>query len=159
MSLHVYLRKEDIPNGMPYVILNDAWFNENVRVENDTITERLLFQIDGARYADVGHFYPKIDPEGKVRFDYLSTGCKTALNVYNASDVCFDVRECGENAIAEILHLDHGNIYWGDWFVSYAGDNDEVDVIVDNMRFRQAHPLINYIIKEWADPEDYEVVE
>ena len=42
---------------------------------------------------------------------FLSTGCKTVLNVIMFPETIFSVAECGENALREILKLKEGNIY------------------------------------------------
>ena len=91
------------------VTMNDEWFNlkyRNIKVD-DTI-RNLIESIDECKY--VGNF----SIEGKfsgtnIDMMYLSTGCKTAINCYYWPDRIFDLSECGENAIEEILKLPHGN--------------------------------------------------
>lgn len=42
---------------------------------------------------------------------FLSTGCKTALNVLYHPDVCFSLIECGSNAVGAICSLRCGNVF------------------------------------------------
>lgn len=90
---------------------NDEWFNFKFLVSGLTTDDRVkevMKAIDGAE--------PKSDrlmdtPLDKgVLISYLSTGCKTALNIYNSPDTCFDACECGNNALLEILKLPKGKV-------------------------------------------------
>jgi hypothetical protein len=42
----------------------------------------------------------------------LSTGTKTLLNILGHPDICFNVCECGNNALCLLPLIQNGNIYW-----------------------------------------------
>ena len=125
------------------VTMNDAWFNlkyRNIKVD-DTI-RNLIESIDECKY--VGNF----SIEGKfsgtnIDMMYLSTGCKTAINCYCWPDRIFDLSECGENAIEEILKLSRGKGLFK-YEVSIPYSDREITLVEGNK-----HKIIT-----WRDLDD-----
>ena len=101
-----YITQEDKDK---IVEMGDSWFNLKHReIEFDRVVVNLIKNIDGCKY--VGNYSIKSKFTGMdVDVMYLSSGCKTAINCYCWPDRIFDLSECGENAIEEILKLPHGN--------------------------------------------------
>lgn len=159
MSLKIYQNREEIPEGIRVVDVNDSWFNQYTKLRDIEKVKQILWSVDEARRADDTHFYPKIDPDGKIPKMFLSTGCKTALNVLSQPDICFNVIECGDNALTEILRLQNGCVLWEIVSVAYLCDDESVDVIIEDMHFTEASSAIEYLYKGWVYPEEYEVVE
>ena len=90
---------------------NDAWFDANFRqskIVMDAVVKRIIMQIDGSKVVDNRTIITRF---GEARtLDYLSTGCKTAINVYMFPDICFNAIECSSNSLQEILRLNRGYV-------------------------------------------------
>ena len=119
---------------------NDIFFDLNLGdIVVDENIKKIMFEIDGARYAGNNHFYSKYG-DVILSLDSLSTGCKTAINVYTFSNKIFYVGECGDNALAIICMLGKGNIYTNKFFNTLPFNNSMrvicssrgVDCVVNN---------------------------
>ena len=159
MSLRIYQNRDDVPKDIRIVHLNDSWFNQYTKLTDTEATRRIMWTVDEAIWGDNTHFHSKIDPEGKIPKMFLSTGCNTALNVLSHPETCFNVIECGDNALTEILQLRDGCVLWEVVSIAYLSDIQEVDVIIEDMHFTNASSAIEYLYKGWVYPENYEVVE
>ena len=110
---------------------NDAFFMFNINnIVFDDIVKYLMKVIDGVEYAGNNCFYSKYGGVA-LHVSELSTGCKTAINVYSCPDKIFDIGECGNNALAAICNLKRGNIYT-DEFVNTDTFNNTVRVVCKN---------------------------
>lgn len=108
--LRIYKNKKDIPEDMPYVELNDLFFNQQTVMQLDENATNVIKQIDGAEL--IGKFKIKSKFNGSVvDIDCLSTGCKTVLNVLYYPDMVFCLKECGDNALEYIYDLEQGAVY------------------------------------------------
>ena len=96
----------------------------------DNSVKYLMKVIDGVEYAGNNCFYSKYGGVA-LHVSELSTGCKTAINVYSCPDKIFDIGECGNNALAAICNLKRGNIYT-DEFVNTDTFNNTVRVVCKN---------------------------
>ena len=89
---------------------NDLFFSElrftSAFDYKDPIISHLIKEIDNGIPKDKNNF--KAKNGDNISYDYLSTGCKTAINIYCNPDKWFDTVECGNNAILEILKLPKG---------------------------------------------------
>lgn len=101
---------------------NDAWFDLNWYTYTDeAVFKEIIRAIDGVEYLGNGQIVMKFGPKPvqkqgittvpTVGVQKLSTGCKTALNVYFCPDKIFTIAECGANAVELILAGSQGNIY------------------------------------------------
>ena len=125
--LTIYGNSEDTPKDMWLELNNDSWFiNQFVLSEariDDKVME-LMLKIDNAT---VTHPYIMNTPFGEgISMQYLSTGCKTAINIHTFTKKCFSAIECGSNAIIEILRLDRGNTILP--FIPVIEDDFGVDI-------------------------------
>ena len=106
----VYKKKEDIPKNSKLVELNDIYFNRNTSQKLDSQAKKIINEIDGATLCEKYKIVSKFQKE-VLNIDRLSTGCKTALNIYYNPEIVFSIKECGDNAIDVIYDLQQGKIY------------------------------------------------
>lgn len=100
------------------VMYNDAFFDlalDNIKF--DTHAQVIMKEIDGVKYSGGNRFYSKFNKETQVSVTELSTGCKTALNIYLFPNRIFYVGECGSNALDIILGMKNGSIFVTDFFI------------------------------------------
>lgn len=77
MSLKVITDKKDINRVVDY---NDIYFNK-IRLENNSITTKIMEEIDKAHYSSESTFIGRDKSLGALNKNLLSTGCKTLLNI------------------------------------------------------------------------------
>lgn len=106
----IYKSKADIPNGIELVELNDLFFNQNIIERLDMRAEGIIKKIDGALLREDYRIISGINGE-LLNIDKLSTGCKTALNIYYFPEKVFSLKECGDNALDEIYAYQEGQVY------------------------------------------------
>lgn len=147
MSLHVYLRKRDIPNSLRYVACNDSYFAATSLTHN-ALTNKILSTVDEARYASAGTFYSR--DNRLLPKEYLSTGTKTLLNILQHPRHCFDVCECGNNALNMLPSFTTGNIYWRIPVTLYTGPA-KCDIICNRRRFTDFYEFLSYAINEGSE--------
>ena len=93
----------------PVIINNDIFFNRTTVEVLDSKAAEIIMKIDGAEMIDKYTIQSKFDGN-TLNIDKLSTGCKTALNIFYNPNNVFDIRECGDNALDLIYTLPSGNI-------------------------------------------------
>lgn len=91
---------------------NDRYFHDQFmkpssKREIDDKMKELMLEIDGSTY--IGSQAIKTRYGAIKDLDFLSTGCKTAINVYSSPDKVIDTLECGGNAAVEIMKLNKGS--------------------------------------------------
>lgn len=106
----IYKNKNDIPQGMEYIELNDIFFNQHTAQKLDDNARKIIESIDGAKLLGKYRIESKFNRVA-LDIDCLSTGCKTVLNVLYYPDKVFCMKECGENALEILYALDSGNVY------------------------------------------------
>lgn len=106
----IYKNKADIPMGMELVELNDLFFNQNIIERLDMSAENIIRRIDGAKFREDYRITSGINDE-LLNIDKLSTGCKTALNIYYFPEKVFSIKECGDNVLDEIYAYQFGQVY------------------------------------------------
>ena len=89
---------------MNIITQNDVYFNGAVELTGSKLEAVILHHIDRARYCSSRSFYGISSDTVPVDKNQLSTGTKTLLNVLSSPALCFDLRECGDNAL-ELLPL------------------------------------------------------
>lgn len=106
----IYKNKNDIPQEMEYIELNDIYFNQNTARELDDRAKKIINIIDQAELISKYKIRSKFN-DIVLDIDKLSAGCKTVLNVlYNPNKV-FCLKECGDNALVVLYSLKTGNVY------------------------------------------------
>lgn len=147
MALNIYIDKKDIPKKSKIIKFNDIQFEydlDNMIV--DKTIEKLMYDIDGSVYIPDGNGSMRTRYGDLLKLNYLSTGCKTAINVYNHPDKIVDCIECGNNAFEYILSLKNGNVF-GYGVAAVNGDkNIDVNVIYNEKitKFNKLSDLINF---------------
>lgn len=106
----IFKDKNDIPQNMEYVELNDIYFNQNTSAKLDDKAEKIIEIIDGAKLIGKYKIRSKFD-DVILDTDKLSAGCKTVLNVVYNPDKVFCLKECGNNALEVLYGLRSGNVY------------------------------------------------
>ena len=106
----IFKDKQDIPENMEYVELNDLFFVQNTASEIDQQAEKIIDCIDGAKliskYKIRSGFH-----DVALDIDKLSSGCKTLLNVLYYPDRVFCLKECGDNALELLYGFEKGYVY------------------------------------------------
>lgn len=82
----IFRDKQDIPQNMEYIELNDLFFVQNNKIRSS--------------FHDVA-----------LDIDKLSAGCKTLLNVLYYPDRVFCLKECGDNALELLYGFEKGYVY------------------------------------------------
>lgn len=105
----IFKNRKDIPFEL--IEFNDLFFNTvtspNMKMEP---AKKIIAGIDGTEL--VGRFQIKSKFNGEfLNVDRLSTGCKTALNVYFNPKKVFSIKECGDNALEMIYGFETGMVY------------------------------------------------
>ena len=106
----IFKNKLDIPNDMEYIELNDLFFNQNTSVLIDKRAEKFIETIDDAKLIGKYKILSRFD-DVAIDIDRLSSGCKTVLNVLYYPDKVFCLKECGNNALEILYHLEKGYVY------------------------------------------------
>lgn len=106
----IYKNKAYIPKDVELVEWNDLFFNQNIIERLDMRAEDIISKIDGAVLREDYRIISGINGE-LLNIDKLSTGCKTALNIYYFPEKVFSLKECGDNALDEIYAYQTGQVY------------------------------------------------
>lgn len=131
--LNIFLVKK--PDGL--IDFNDGWFDiyaDSVNF-NDRIVQKVMKDIDNVEYAGDLMFFSKFKKGLAVSVSELSTGCKTAINVYSFPDKIFNLAECGNNALETIFNLRRGNGYI-DYYVHPKNINNTVNLILGDKQIK-----------------------
>lgn len=111
--LNIYLKTE--PDHLSVCYYNDFWFDRKFNEGNIKISQQhidIIRKIDNVQYDErAGRIKSKFIPDCYIDITELSSGCKTALNVFSFPEHCFYIGECGKNALQEIFNFSKGNIY------------------------------------------------
>lgn len=106
----VFKDKQDIPQNMEYIELNDLFFVQNTAAVLDKQAEGIIRCVDGAEL--ISKYKISSGFNGVVLdIDKLSAGCKTLLNVLYYADRVFCLKECGNNALELLYGFERGYVY------------------------------------------------
>ena len=144
MCLRIYTDKKEIPPNIKFVDYNDMFFNGGI-LQSDKISKLVMQKIDGAEYGTENTFIGRDKSLGKLNKEHLSTGCKTLLNIVANPDKCFDVIECGPNALQLLPLIKDGNIYWNVPVLHYVG-NADCDIRIHDKHFTDFREFLGYIM-------------
>lgn len=106
----IFKDKQDIPQNMEYIELNDLFFVQNTVSVIDKQAEEIIESIDGAELISKYKISSSFNNVA-LDIDKLSAGCKTLLNVLYFPDKVFCLKECGENALALLYGFEKGYVY------------------------------------------------
>lgn len=145
MSLNVYTREEDIPNGMILISDNDSYFSGETLLSGSDFCKIVLKNVDKAEYVSEFCFIGRTKELGNLNKDWLSTGTKTLLNIESSPDLCFNVIECGYNAISLLPLLKRGNILMPKQLYLYDGKYKDCDIICNNVQYSVFFNFLSYL--------------
>ncbi len=121
----IFKDKKDIPADMEYVELNDIFFNQNTVSLMDDRANAIISKIDESEL--IGKYKIKSKFNGvMLDVDRLSTGCKTVLNIMYSPQKVFCLKECGDNALEVLYHLESGAVYSDYAIISFDMDTVRV---------------------------------
>lgn len=106
----IYKNKSDIPKDTELIELNDIFFNQNIIEKLDMTAQDIIGKIDGAILREDFKITSGINGE-LLNIDKLSSGCKTALNIFYFPEKVFSLKECGDNALDVIYLFESGQVY------------------------------------------------
>ncbi len=144
----IFKNKKDIPVDAEYVELNDVFFNQNTVSRMDGRANIIIQKIDESELIGKYKITSKFNGV-MLDVDRLSTGCKTVLNVLYFPEKVFCLKECGDNALEVLYHLEAGAVYSDyaiipfDMEVVKVSDADGVKIISDYEE-----------LKEWWNREE-----
>lgn len=90
----IFKNKQDIPQNMEYIELNDLYFVQNTVSKIDERADKIIECIDGARLVSKYKISSGFN-DVVLDIDKLSSGCKTVLNVFYYPEKVFCLKECG----------------------------------------------------------------
>lgn len=113
--LQVYASKLSIKPDDKFILSSDLFFEllltqRKLRVDQQVAA--IMKSIDGATPVNskAGPYTFISRDNVYLDFRYLSTGCKTVINVYSCPKTLFYAIECGNNAHLELLKLPRGKV-------------------------------------------------
>lgn len=106
----IFKNKDDVPQDMEYIELNDLYFNQNTTLALDEKAEKIIEVIDGAKLISKFKISSNFN-DTVLDVDKLSTSCKTVLNVLYNPDKVFCIKECGYSGLEILYGLEEGNVY------------------------------------------------
>lgn len=106
----IFKNKQDIPENMEYIELNDIFFNQNTVAKLDEEAGSIIEKIDGSKFISRYKIQSRFD-NAILNIDKLSSGCKTVLNVLYYPDKVFCLKECGNNALEILYGFENGYVY------------------------------------------------
>ena len=127
-------RKEELAReaGKTIILINDLFFDTDTVLKNTDFTNIVLNTIDEASYHSPFTFIGRTKELGALNKNMLSTGTKTLLNIEGHPEKCFNVCECGNNALSLLPLLKNGCIFWENPAVAYDGAK-ECDILLDGV--------------------------
>lgn len=143
----IFKDKQDIPEDMEYVELNDLFFNQNTVTKIDEHAEKVMETIDDARLIGKYRIKSRFD-DIAIDIDRLSAGCKTVLNVLYYPDKVFCLKECGNNALEVLYGLEQGYVCSEYPLIPFEMDSVVVQTKTDKKVISDYEEL-----KEWWDNE------
>ena len=136
--LNVYVKREDIGNGVEIIDSNDILFNYDLynNMNVSPLIRNIMKSIDGAKYLQGMDMRSKF---GNITsMENLSTGCKTVINIVNHPEAIINCIECGDNVLHKILrHLKMGNVL-------FEIIPSNADMLIDvNIITKQGNQVVN----------------
>ena len=146
--IKIFKDKQDIPQDMEYVELNDLFFNQNTVSLIDERAKKIIEIIDDAKL--IGKYKISSRFNGvALDIDRLSAGCKTVLNVLFYPDKVFCLKECGNNALEFLYGLEKGAVCSEYALIPFDMDSVEVQTTAGKRVISDYEEL-----KEWWENEE-----
>lgn len=148
MPLTIYREKQ----GLDIIDSSDNYFINTI-LRDDEFTHKVLRFIDQARRVDDVRFEGRSSSFGPLDKSHLSTGTKTILNIAQHPDKCFNVVECGDNALNMLRYLHSGMVYW-EYPIFCLDDEDGIDdvsscdFVYRNERYTDVNDFLEVIENE-----------
>lgn len=140
-----YDNKKDIPDGIKVIKSNDTYFNAHTMLPNSDFVDKILSTIDKAVRVSERAFRGRSDKFADLDRQCLSTGTKTLLNILQNPDVCFNITECGLNALELLPLIDDGNIYCDRYInIPITSNNIRCNISYRGKRFNNLNDFRNY---------------
>lgn len=144
----IFKNKQDIPQDIEYVELNDLFFNQNTVSLIDERAEKIIETIDDAKL--IGKYQISSRFNGvALDIDRLSAGCKTVLNVLYYPNKVFCLKECGNNALEVLYELEKGYVCSDYALIPFDMDSVVVQTKTDRKVISDYEEL-----KEWWENEE-----
>ena len=144
----IFKNKQDIPQDIEYVELNDLFFNQNTISLIDERAEKIIETIDDAKL--IGKYQISSRFNGvALDIDRLSAGCKTVLNVLYYPNKVFCLKECGNNALEVLYELEKGYVCSDYALIPFDMDSVVVQTKTDRKVISDYEEL-----KEWWENEE-----
>ena len=144
----IFKNKSHIPQKMPYIELNDLYFNQKTASMIDEKAKKIIAAIDESELISKYKIRSKFD-DITLDIDKLSAGCKTVLNVMYNPDKVFCLKECGMNALEVLYALDAGNVYSNYALIPFTMHEVKVQTLTETKVIADYEEL-----KEWWDREE-----
>lgn len=111
---------------------NDEWFYSNEwQIDfTDQVVIDLMREVDGAVYKGNYRMETRFLEDCNIPVDELSTGCKTAINIYTFGNEIFTAAECGDNVLDIIFGFESGNIKM-EYFMIPSKLKNTINLIID----------------------------
>ncbi len=104
----------------------------------------ILKTVDKAEFNSSQTFVRKTKELGALNKSMLSTGTKTLINIIQHPEICFNVEECGNNALQFITRIYQGIILWQSPFLAYYG-NKECDIVYHGKSFNDFYEFLDCV--------------
>lgn len=147
MSLNIYRKRNEVPKGMKIVDVNDGFFDADTMIEDTELIREILRTIDKAEYDTEAVFNSRSDKFKHLNKACLSTGTKTLLNIISHPNRCFNVIECGNNALEFLPQITEGNILFEHPVVAFSG-NETCDIMYKGVRYTDFYEFLQYVYEE-----------
>lgn len=149
MSLNLYTSIDDVPKDLKLVDYNDAFFGIHTPLNNSEFEKIALRDIDKATYVSSDVFLGRTKSIGGLYRDSLSTGCKTVLNVEkNPVGYCFDLLECGQNALNTLKYLNKGSVLLKSKILLPRGNDLSCDINYKGVHYNNLRDLCKVLSVE-----------
>ena len=146
--IKIFKDKQDIPQDMEYVELNDLFFNQNTVSLIDERAKKIIETIDSAKLLSKYKISSRFN-DVALDIDRLSAGCKTVLNVLYYPDKVFCLKECGNNALEVLYGLEKGYVC-----SEYALIPFDMDSVVVQTKVGKEVISDYEELKEWWEDEE-----
>lgn len=147
MGLKIYISVDEVPSGIRVVSNNDLFFNARTLLSDTDLVSDILSVIDKAKYSSDLTFTGRTKELGALNKSMLSTGTKTLLNIISYPDRCFNVVECGNNALQFIPKITEGHILW-ELPVVVCRNRIECDIDYRGRHYADFHEFLAQVERE-----------
>lgn len=147
MSLQVYRSIDEVPSDIKVIESNDSFFDGITNLTKTELVCEILRTVDKAEFNSSQTFIGRTKELGALHKSMLSTGTKTLLNIIQHPEFCFNVAECGNNALQFIPRIKEGYILWK-LPVVVCRERFECDINYRGMHYVDFHEFLYQVEKE-----------